>query len=86
VPLVGFGLMAAIFVKAFHDYSQPDAGYAKPLFGIQIPIVIGIGSLLLGVPLMILCSLKYREFFRRKPELAADGALDAEPEQVTMHF
>ena len=86
VPLVGFGLMAAIFVKAFHDYSQPDAGYAKPLFGIQIPIVIGIGSLLLGVPLMILCSLKYREFFRRKPELAADGALDAEPEQVSMHF
>ena len=52
----GFGLMAAIFVKAFHDYSQPDAGYAKPLFGIQIPIVIGIGSLLLGVPLMLLCA------------------------------
>jgi amino acid transporter len=86
VPLVGFGLMAAIFVKAFHDYSQPDAGYSKPLFGIQIPIVIGIGSLLLGVPLMILCSLKFREFFRRKPELAADGALDAEPEHVSMHF
>ena len=86
VPLLGFGLMAAIFVKAFHDYSQPDAGYAKPLFGIQIPIVIGIGSLLLGVPLMILCSLKYREFFRRKPEVAEDGALDAIPEHVSMHF
>ncbi len=86
VPLVGFGLMAAIFVKAFHDYSQPDAGYAKPLFGIQIPIVIGIGSLLLGIPLMVLCSLKYREFFRRKPELAAEGALDAEPEHVAMHL
>ena len=86
VPLLGFGLMAAIFVKAFHDYSQPDAGYAKPLFGIQIPIVIGIGSLLLGVPLMILCSLKYREFFRRKPEVAEDGALDAIPEHVGMHF
>ena len=74
--------MAAIFVKAFHDYSQPDAGYAKPLFGIQIPIVIGIGSLLLGVPLMVLCALKYREFFRRKPEVAADGALDVELELV----
>ena len=68
VPLVGFGLMAAIFVKAFHDYSQTGAGYAKPLFGIQIPIVIGIGGLLLGVPLMLLCALKYKEFFGRKLE------------------
>ncbi|HEY7396909.1 MAG TPA: APC family permease [Gaiellaceae bacterium] len=86
VPLVGFGVMAAIFVKAFHDYSQPDAGYAKPLFGIQIPIVIGIGSLLLGIPLMILCAVKFREFFSRKPEVAPDGALDAVPEEVALHF
>jgi amino acid transporter len=86
VPLVGFGLMAAIFVKAFHDYSQTGAGYAKPLFGIQIPIVIGIGALLLGVPLMILCALKFREFFSRKPEVAAEGSLDYVPEEVPLHF
>jgi amino acid transporter len=86
VPLVGFGVMAAIFVKAFHDYSQTGAGYAKPLFGIQIPIVIGIGSLLLGIPLMILCALKYREFFSRKTEVAAEGSLDYVPEEVSLHF
>ena len=86
VPLAGFGLMAAIFVKAFHDYSQTGAGYAKPLFGIQIPIVIGIGSLLLGVPLMILCALKFREFFSRKPEVAEEGSLDYVPEEVPIHF
>ena len=86
VPLVGFIVMAAIFVKAFHDYSQPDAGYAKPLFGIQIPIVIGIGALLLGIPLMVLASLKFREFFARKPELAAEGSLDVELEHVDLHF
>ena len=86
VPFAGFGIMAAIFVKAFHDYSKTGAGYAKPLFGIQIPIVIGIGSLLLGVPLMILCAVKFREFFSRKPEVAADGALDAVPEEVALHF
>jgi amino acid transporter len=86
VPLAGFGLMAAIFVKAFHDYSQTGAGYAKPLFGIQIPIVIGIGSLLLGIPLMLLCALKFREFFSRKPELAAEGSLDYVPEEVSLHF
>jgi amino acid transporter len=86
IPAVGFGVMAAIFVKAFHDYSLPDAGYAAPIWGIQIPIVIGIGSLLLGVPLMILCAFKYREFFKRKTEVAAPGALDAQQEQVSLHF
>jgi amino acid transporter len=86
VPLVGFGLMAAIFVKAFHDYSQTGAGYAKPLFGIQIPIVIGIGTLLLGIPLMLICWAKYRVFFRRKTEVAPAGLLDAPVEHATSHF
>ena len=86
VPLVGFGVMAAIFVKALHDYSQTGAGYAKPLFGIQIPIVIGIGSLLLGIPLALLCALKFREFFSRKPEVAEEGSLDYIPEEVSVHF
>jgi amino acid transporter len=86
IPFVGFGVMAAIFVKAFHDYSQTGAGYAAPLFGIQIPIVIGIGSLLLGVPLAILCAIKYREFFSRKLEVAEPGSLDYVPEEVPIHF
>jgi amino acid transporter len=76
LPLAGCGLMFAVFAKAFHDYSQPDAGYAPPLWGIQIPIVIGIGSLLLGVPLMVLTSLYLRRFFRRRPELAPPGSLE----------
>ena len=59
---------------------------AKPLFGIQIPIVIGIGSLLVGIPLMVLCSFKFKEYFARKPELAAEGALDVELEHVDLHF
>jgi hypothetical protein len=46
--------MFAIFGKAFHDYGQPGAGFSSPLFGIQLPIVIGIGSLLLGLPLLVL--------------------------------
>jgi hypothetical protein len=46
------------------------------LFGIQVPIVIGIGSLLLGVPLMVICAVKYRRFFSRKPEVAPAGILD----------
>jgi hypothetical protein len=86
VPLLGFLVMLGIFIKAFIDYSKVDAGYAKPLFGIQIPIVIGIGSLLLGVPLMLLCAAKLRAFFRRRPELAAEGSLDAELEPVSVRL
>jgi amino acid transporter len=86
LPFVGFIVMAVIFIKAFFDYSATGAGYAKPLFGIQIPIVIGIGGLLLGVPLMLLCALKYKEYFGRKLEVAEDGALEVELEPVSAHF
>ena len=68
-------MMFYIFGKAFNDYSQVDAGYAKPLFGIQIPIVIGIGTLILGVPLMVLAAVRFRDFFRRRPEVAPEGIL-----------
>jgi amino acid transporter len=70
LPLAGGILMFAIFAKAFHDFSQAGYNYSTPLFGIQIPIVIGIGSLLLGIPLMIACALKMPEFFRRRTEVA----------------
>jgi amino acid transporter len=73
LPVLGGLLMAAVFVKAFHDYSLTGAGYSTPLFGIQIPIVIGIGSLLLGIPIMILIAIRLPAFFRRKPEVAPSG-------------
>ena len=86
LPLAGCVLMFAVFGKAFHDYSQTGSGYSKPLWGIQIPIVIGIGTLLLGVPLMVICAVKYRTFFRRRTEVAPDGLLDAPVERAASHF
>ena len=71
LPLLGGLLMLAIFVKALHDFDEPDAGYAAPIAGIQVPIVIGIGALLLGLPLMLLCWLKLKPFFRRRTEVAS---------------
>jgi amino acid transporter len=76
VPLAGGLIMAAVFVKAFHDYSQAGFNYAKPILGIEVPIAIGIGSLLLGVVLMIFASRRYRSFFRRKTETAPPGLLE----------
>ena len=71
LPLLGGLLMLGIFVKALHDFNAPGYGYAAPIAGIQVPIVIGIGALLLGLPLMVLCALKLKPFFRRKTEVAS---------------
>ncbi len=71
LPVVGGLLMTAVFVKAFHDYSLPDYNYTAPLLGIQVPIVIGIGSMLLGLPLMVACAWRLPAFFRRRLETAS---------------
>jgi amino acid transporter len=76
VPLAGGLIMAGVFYKAFKDYSQAGFNYAKPIAGIEVPIAIGIGSLLLGVVLMVFAMFKYRDFFRRRPEVSPPGLLE----------
>jgi hypothetical protein len=68
------------------DYSQPGAGFSTPLFGIQIPIVIGIGTLLLGVPLLVLAGTRYRSYFARRPETSPPGLLEGEIEHAPAHL
>jgi len=74
-PVVGGVMMGFVFVKAWLVESTPGYNYSPPLFGIQVPIVIGIGALLLGIPFMILCALKFREFFSRRTEVAPEGII-----------
>ncbi|HZS23636.1 MAG TPA: APC family permease [Gaiellaceae bacterium] len=76
LPLAGGVLMAAVFVKAFIEDSKQVNAYSKPLLGIQVPIVIGIGTMLLGIPLMFLCAVYLRPYFRRRSEVAPPGLLD----------
>ena len=75
VPVLGGAMMAFIFVKAWIVESNPDYNYSAPLFGIQVPIVIGIGGLLLGVPFVLICFAKFRPYFRRKTEVAPPGLI-----------
>jgi hypothetical protein len=65
-------MLTGIFVKALIDYSKEDAGYSPAVAGIGSPVVIGVGMLLLGVVLMLIARFPYREFFRRKPEVATE--------------
>jgi amino acid transporter len=74
VPLLGAVSLAAIFIKALGHYSEHTidgfpVNYAAPLFGIEVPIVIGIGSLLLGLILAFALGPFYRSFFTRRLEV-----------------
>ncbi|WBU38569.1 APC family permease [Homoserinibacter sp. YIM 151385] len=64
-PLLGALLLTAAFVKSAIDMLNPDYG-ATVLFGVGGVFVIGIGSLLVGVVLMVAWSLvaASRPFFR----------------------
>ena len=74
LPLLGFLALAFVFVRAYMNYSQSGAAASPPLLGIQIPIVIGIGSVLLGLLALIPSYAAYRGgYFRRRPEAAANA-------------
>ena len=87
-PLLGFVMLAYIFGKAFSDYSQEGFNYSPPFLGIEVPIAIGIGGLLLGFVAMLFAMIPYRDFFRRKPyiELAEPGLLEKPVEKAPTHL
>ena len=58
VPVVGGVMMGFIFVKAWIVDSDPNYNYSSAVLGIQMPILIGIGGLLLGIPFMVLCAVE----------------------------
>jgi amino acid transporter len=81
LPMLGFLALAFVFVRAYMNYSQSGAGASPPLLGVQIPIVIGIGAVLLGLLLMVPPYIAYRGgYFRRRPEAATADALELAPD------
>jgi amino acid transporter len=87
-PLLGFAMLAFVFVRAYIDYGTKgyaqDYNYTKPWHGIEIPILIGIGGLLLGIVLMLFTWAYHRDFFRRKWESAGPTALEDPPAQTAV--
>jgi amino acid transporter len=80
LPFAGFAMLAFVFVRAYIDYGtkgyDEDFNYTPPLAGIEVPILIGIGGLILGAILMLFAMGGHRAFFRRRLEAAAPDALD----------
>ncbi len=78
VPFIGGGFLFYIGVEAYKYYSTAGNNYSHALLGIQTPILIGIGGLILGVILMFASWPFFTGFFRRRPEVA-DPRVLAEP-------
>lgn len=87
-PLLGFVMLAYIFGKAAHDYSQAGFNYSGPFLGIEVPILIGIGGLLLGVVAMLFAMVPYRRFFKQRPytEVSPPGLLELPVEHAPTHL
>jgi amino acid transporter len=69
-PVVGGAILGYLFVKAVDEYRQVEDSYSgTSVFGIGVPVVLGLGLLLLGVILMLLWRAAGQgEFFGRTPE------------------
>jgi amino acid transporter len=83
VPLAGFGGMAYVFVKSFITVNKAGYNYSPPLLGIQLPIVIGIGGLLLGLVFMVIQWIYMPDFFKRKLQTANPAILEEHLDHVT---
>ena len=75
MPVAGGIMMAYVGVKAYSYYSTAGNNYSKALFGIQTPILVGIGGLILGIVLMFASWPFFPEFFHR----SGGGGARADP-------
>jgi amino acid transporter len=75
IPVVGGIMMAYVAIKAYSYYSTAGNNYSKPLLGIQTPIFIGVGGLILGVVLMFAAWPFFPQFFKRRGFESADPAV-----------
>jgi amino acid transporter len=78
LPILGFGTLVWVFVRSAIDYFfySSDTAYTPAWFafggfrGLGAPFVIGIGALVVGIPLLLWARAVYREYFAGKAEVA----------------
>jgi amino acid transporter len=72
VPVIGGLMMGYVAIKAYGYYNTAGNNYSKALLGIQTPILVGIGGLIIGVILMFAAWPFFPEFFHRRWFESAD--------------
>jgi hypothetical protein len=75
IPFIGGAMMAYIGFKAFSYYSTAGNNYSHALIGIQTPILVGIGGLIIGIILMFASWPFFTGYFSRRGLEAVDPAL-----------
>jgi amino acid transporter len=79
LPLTGAVILGYVFVKSSIDLSDPkNTTTGASAFGLGTPILIALGSFLLGIALMSIGWAKGAPFFKRKLEVARPGLLEEE--------
>ncbi|HEY2719441.1 MAG TPA: APC family permease [Solirubrobacteraceae bacterium] len=78
-PVLGGLMLFGIGVKAMFFYGHAANVESNPILGITLPLWMGIGGMILGFVLMVISRPYFKEFFKRKPETAPPGILDAPP-------
>jgi amino acid transporter len=63
LPFLGGVILFAAFIKSAYDYAQADAGETS-LAGIGGVFLLGIGSIVLGIVLMIIWNVTHPAYFR----------------------
>jgi amino acid transporter len=86
VPVVGGIMMGYVAVKAYGYYNTSGNNYSPPFLGIEVPIFVGVGGLILGVVLMFASWPFFSGYFSRRwweaanpAVLEADAAYQPEP-------
>jgi amino acid transporter len=72
IPVVGGIMMGYIGIRAFQYYNTAGNNYSNPFAGIEVPIFVGVGGLVLGIILMFASWPFFPRFFSRRWFESAD--------------
>lgn len=85
-PVIGALILGFLFFRSIVDLANPEASYSGgAIFGLGVPLVIGLGFLILGAILMVVWRFvgDHERFFHRRPEVVHPdvAAGHAEPKE-----
>jgi amino acid transporter len=78
-PMIGGLMLFGVGIKAAIYYSESAHVSSAPIFGITLPLWMGIGGMVLGFVIMLISRPYFKEFFSRKLETAPPGVLEHPP-------
>jgi amino acid transporter len=85
-PVAGGLMFYGVGIYAIKYYGHAAHAEHKEYLGLTLPIWFGGIGMVLGLVLMLVSRLRFREFFSRKTETAARGMLDVPVEHAPAHF